>query len=145
MTDVPDPAVRKRSFEKVIPDSRTVAGVTAELSAGDYYVKRVVENPPTPDRTAAAINRYWDISGRKYDGLYPIDFHIVLSGQEIHDGGTVVSGHTDVAISVRAPTPPTRPDNGSTRNGRACTTASSRRWTATCLTSVPPGQRPCTR
>ncbi len=100
-TDGPVPAVRKRSFERVIPDSRTVAGVTAELSAGDYYVKRVVENPPTPDRTAAAINRYWDISGRKYEGLYPIDFHIVLSGQEIHDGGAVVSGRTDVAISVR--------------------------------------------
>ena len=99
-TDVP--AVRKKSFENVIPDSRTVAGVTAELSAGDYYVKRVVENPPTPDRTAAAINRYWDISGRKYEGLYPIDFHIVLSGQEIHEGGTVVAGRTDVAISVRA-------------------------------------------
>lgn len=101
-TDVSVLAVRKRSFERVIPDSRTVAGVTAELSAGDYYVKRVVENPPTPDRTAAAINRYWDISGRKYEGLYPIDFHIVLSGQEIHDGGSVVSGRTDVAISVRA-------------------------------------------
>ena len=101
-TDVPVLAARRRSFERVIPDSRTVAGVTAELSAGDYYVKRVVENPPTPDRTAAAVNRYWDISGRKYEGLYPIDFHIVLSGQEIHDGGTVVSGRTDVAISVRA-------------------------------------------
>ena len=101
-TDEPVLAARTRSFDSVIPDSRTVAGVTAELSAGDYYVKRVVENPPAPDRTAAAINRYWDISGRKYEGLYPIDFHIVLSGQEIHDGGTVVSGRTDVAISVRA-------------------------------------------
>jgi hypothetical protein len=71
------------------------------LSEGDYYVKRVVENPPLPGRTESVTNRYWDLSGRKYDGLYPIDFHLILTGQELHDGGRVTAGRTEMALSVR--------------------------------------------
>lgn len=92
---------RQRTFDLVVPDGATIAHVTAQLSEGDYYVKRVVENPPQPGRKASVVNRYWDISGRKYDGVYPIDFHLVLSGHEVHDGGTVTSGSTDMSLSVR--------------------------------------------
>ncbi|WP_433558353.1 hypothetical protein ACQPWY_07185 [Pseudonocardia xinjiangensis] len=89
------------SFDRVVPDSATLARVMDALSEGDYYVKRVVENPPQPGRTASVTNRYWDLSGRKYDGLYPIDFHLILSGQELHDGGRVTAGRTEMALSVR--------------------------------------------
>lgn len=88
-------------FDRVAPDGRTVARVTAELGAADYYVKRVVENPPKPGRKASVVNRYWDIAGRKYEGVYPIDFHLTLTGHEVHDGGTVVTGQTHVVLSVR--------------------------------------------
>ncbi|MDT0350304.1 hypothetical protein [Pseudonocardia charpentierae] len=93
--------VIQETFQTVIPNGATVARVTARLSDDDYYVKRVVENPPQPSKKASAVNRYWDISGRKYDGVYPIDFHLVLSGQEFHDGGIATSGRTEMALSVR--------------------------------------------
>lgn len=88
-------------FDRVVPDSATLACVMGALSEGDYYVKRVVENPPQPGRTESVVNRYWDLSGRKYDGLYPIDFHLILSGQELHDGGQVTAGRTEMALSIR--------------------------------------------
>jgi hypothetical protein len=47
------------------------------------------------------INRLWDIAGRKYDGVYPIDFHLSLTGYEVNEGGTTVSGRTEVSLSVR--------------------------------------------
>lgn len=96
----PDGEVRT-VFDRVVPDGRTVARVTAELSEGDYYVKRVVEDPAAPGRSPSIVSRYWDISGRKYAGLYPIDFHIVLSGQEHRVDGAVLSGRTEVERSVR--------------------------------------------
>ena len=37
--------------------------------------------------------------GRYYEGVYPIDFHLVLSGEEIHKGQEV-SGETSVMLSV---------------------------------------------
>lgn len=89
------------TFELVIPNSETVATLTAALSNGDYYIKRVVENPPQPGKRASVVHRYWDIAGRKYDGVYPIDFHLILTGDEVHDGGRVMSGRTSVSLSVR--------------------------------------------
>lgn len=97
----PIPKPHQRAFERVVPDAATVARVMTALSDGDYYVKRVVENPPLPGRTASAVNRYWDISGRKYEGVYPIDFHLVLSGHEMYEGASVTSGRTEMALSVR--------------------------------------------
>ena len=89
------------SFDLVVPNGETVARLASRLGEGGYYIKRVVENPPQPSKKAAVVNRYWDISGRKYDGVYPIDFHIILSGHEVHDGGSTVSGRTEMALSVR--------------------------------------------
>jgi hypothetical protein len=86
----------------VIPGGATVAAITAALADGGFYVKRVVENPPRPGRKPSMLNRYWDISGRRYDGLRPIDFHVTVTGHEIHDGAVITSGSTDMAVSMRA-------------------------------------------
>lgn len=87
-------------FEGVVPDHHTVALLTNNLSDEGYYVKRVVENPPQPGAKAGVLNRFWDIAGRMYDGVYPIDFHLVLTGEEVHDGPSL-TGTTTARLTVR--------------------------------------------
>jgi hypothetical protein len=94
------PKPEEERFEGVVPDYRTVALLTNTLSDEGYYVKRVVENPPQPGMKAGVLNRFWDIAGRLYDGVYPIDFHLVLTGEEVHDGPSP-SGTTTVGLTVR--------------------------------------------
>ncbi len=49
----------------------------------DIIVSRISEEPRRSSRAGAQIaNRSWDISGRKYAGVQPIDFHIVVSGDD---------------------------------------------------------------
>lgn len=69
----------------VIPDHRTVIDVTNSIS-DRYYVKRVIENPPRGGKRSEVTGRSWDIAGRHYSGVYPIDFHITMTGQEFYPG-----------------------------------------------------------
>jgi hypothetical protein len=86
----------------VIPGDETVIALTNAMSEEGYYVKRVIENPPRSGRRADLVQRYWDIAGRRYDGVYPIDFHIILTGEELHSGGIrPESGTTKVRIVVK--------------------------------------------
>lgn len=85
----------------VIPNDDMVIGLTNALSE-DYYVKRVIEHPPRSGGRADHVQRYWDIAGRRYDGVYPIEFHMVLTGEEIHHGGIrPVGGTTKITIVVQ--------------------------------------------
>jgi hypothetical protein len=85
----------------VIPNDDMVIRLTDSLSE-DYYVKRVIEHPPRSGGRADHVQRYWDIAGRRYDGVYPIEFHMVLTGEEIHRGGVrPVAGTTKIAIVVQ--------------------------------------------
>jgi hypothetical protein len=89
-------------FDGVIPDHETVIDLTNTLSDQGYYVKRVVENPPHSGGQANVIDRYWDIAGRRYDGVYPVDFHLVLTGDEVHHGHIrPQAGNTRVQITVQ--------------------------------------------
>jgi hypothetical protein len=86
----------------VIPDDETVIALTNAMSEEGYYVKRVIENPPRSGRRADLVQRYWDIAGRRYEGVYPIDFHVILTGEEVHSGGIrPESGTTKVRIVVK--------------------------------------------
>jgi hypothetical protein len=103
---VPDRAraadIQRREDEKfpdVVPDHRTVALLTNTLAAEGYYIIRVLENPAQSSSRPGALNRLWDLAGRYYEGVYPIDFHLVLSGEEIHKG-TNVTGETTVTLTV---------------------------------------------
>lgn len=90
------------AFEKVIPDHETVIDLTNELSLQGYYVKRVIENPPRSGARGNVVNRYWDIAGRRYDGVYPVDFHLVLTGEELHEGDIRAhAGNTMVRITAQ--------------------------------------------
>jgi hypothetical protein len=88
-------------FPAVIPSDETVIKLTNALSNQGYYVKLVIENPPRSGARANVVQRYWDIAGRHYDGVYPIDFRIVLTGEEIHRGGIhAESGSTRTTMTV---------------------------------------------
>ncbi|MBW4507276.1 MAG: hypothetical protein KME64_12285 [Scytonematopsis contorta HA4267-MV1] len=68
----------------VSPTYNAITLLTDAMSSHEYgfYVKQVIENKPTinPDRNL--VNRSWDILGRYYEGVYPIDFQINLLGFE---------------------------------------------------------------
>jgi len=71
---------------RVVPGDETVITLTNAMSEEGYYVKHVIENPPRSGKRAELIQRYWDIAGRRYEGVYPIDFHIILTGEEVYSG-----------------------------------------------------------
>jgi hypothetical protein len=86
----------------VVPGDETVIALTNAMSEAGYYVKHVIENPPRSGRRADLVQRYWDIAGRRYEGVYPIDFHIILTGEEVHSGDIrPESGTTKVRIVVK--------------------------------------------
>jgi len=86
----------------VIPDEEAVIALTNAMSEEDYYVKHVIENPPRSGRRANELQRYWDIKGRRYIGVYPVEFHIILTGEEVHAGGIRPDGgSTQVRIVVK--------------------------------------------
>ena len=86
-----------KEFRGLIPDDDTVIRLTNFLSKQGYYIKRIIENPRRSGPRANLIRRYWDIAGRHYAGVYPIDFHIILTGEEIHHGGIRAHGGTTKA------------------------------------------------
>jgi hypothetical protein len=99
-----DPEIPEtEDFPGVIPDHETVVALTNALSDEQYYVKRVIENPARTSGKAHVVNRYWDIAGRWYDGVYPIDFSLSLTGEELHNGDIrAQAGNTKVRLSVHA-------------------------------------------
>jgi hypothetical protein len=92
---------RSASFD-VVPNDETVIELTNAMSEHGYYVKRVIENPPRSGNKADVVQRYWDIAGRRYYGVWPLDFHLVVTGEEFH-GGNIRPAHgtTTVRIVVR--------------------------------------------
>ncbi len=67
---------------EVVPDSHTIRELVKSFSSSEIYVQRIIENVPQPSRADAKImNRFWMIVGRRYDGVYPIDFRVVVTGK----------------------------------------------------------------
>jgi hypothetical protein len=93
---------RRAEFAGVVPDSRVIIKLTNAISKDDYYVKSVVEHAPYRDDSRAdVLNRVWDIAGRFYTGVFPIDFDINVSGVEIQGASGVAAGKTDVQVTVK--------------------------------------------
>jgi hypothetical protein len=89
-------------FAGVIPDDATMTDLTNAMSDQGYYVKRVIENPPRSGGRANVVNRIWDVAGRRYDGVYPVDFHLVLTGEEIGRGDIrAQTGNAKVHLTVQ--------------------------------------------
>jgi hypothetical protein len=95
--------------QAAVPDSALVTRILDKISDQEFYVKRIIENPThTSKEGAHKIHHYWDISGRKYDGVYPMDFHFVLAGEEEARGvgnlkviASVQGAVTDEAMAQR--------------------------------------------
>lgn len=103
--DHPDDRAQQRhradEFHGVVPDYRTVAEVTNAVSMSGYYVKSVVEHPPyRDDGRPGVVNRVWDITGRLYTGLFPVDFDINLRGEDVAAAGGR-SGKTAAQVTVK--------------------------------------------
>lgn len=85
-----------------IPGDDTVIALTNALAQNGFYIKRVTENPPRSGGRADTVHRVWDIVGRHYEGVHPIDFHLVLTGEEVHRGDVrPETGSTKIRIAVR--------------------------------------------
>jgi hypothetical protein len=75
---------RADDFHGVVPDYATVAAVTKAVSEDNFYVRGVFEHLPyRDDGRPGVVNRVWDIAGRLYIDVFPIDFDINLRGDEI--------------------------------------------------------------
>ena len=108
---VPDPRRRAEDEERkplecpdLIPDYSTVRRLVNATVQDDptLYIKRIIENAPTPGKRAETQSRSWDIAGRRYDGVYPISFEIRLAGEEIFAGGNKPErGASSITINVR--------------------------------------------
>ena len=88
--------------EQVVPDNTMITALTNAISEDGFYVKRIIENPPRTSKTDAHItNRYWDVAGRFYEGVYPIDFHLVFTGEEVHGRSRPYLGKTQIDFVVQ--------------------------------------------
>jgi hypothetical protein len=93
---------RLAEFAGVVPDSGVIIKLTNAVSKDDYYVKSVVEHAPFRDDSRAdVLNRVWDIAGRFYTGVFPVDFDINVSGVEFQGASGVAAGKTDVRVTVK--------------------------------------------
>lgn len=93
---------RSQVVSGAVPDYRAIIALTDTLSADarKYYVKGVVEHPSKTRGARAHTDRAWDITGRYYEGVYPIDFHIAISGEETSGGPGRRSGKSLLKVST---------------------------------------------
>jgi hypothetical protein len=96
----PDGPAESRRFPGKRPDQHLVAALVKLLSEQRYLVKSVVENPPRPGRGVGVQHRVWDITGRRYRGLYPIDFRITVTGDDAELSSAAPST-TSIRLVVR--------------------------------------------
>lgn len=89
----------KDNFPGVIPNYETVIQLTNALSEDGYYVKHLIEHQPhRHEGRVHVVNRGWDVAGRWYEGVFPVDFHITLKG---HEDTQSSIGNTEVKVMVR--------------------------------------------
>jgi hypothetical protein len=97
---VPDDGRAADQFDGLRPDYRTVAELTNAISADGYYVKTVVADRPKRDAVRRTIERSWDITGRWYEGVFPINFIINLHGTEPQNNAAGRAAWTFVKVTV---------------------------------------------
>ncbi|MCB0064157.1 MAG: hypothetical protein KDE19_18670, partial [Caldilineaceae bacterium] len=86
-------------YQGVILTHQMVTKLTQRLNETGAYVKRVVENPARTDKTNANVtNHFWDLVGRSYEGHYPIDFHLVLTGKQDREQNDASSVSSEIHV-----------------------------------------------
>src|SRR5262249_48864835 len=90
-------------FRGVIPDNATIIELTNELSDEGYYIKCITKNSPRIGPDANLLSRCWYIEVRRYIGVFPIDFHLTLMGEEEYLTGIRARvGNTIAQLTVRS-------------------------------------------
>jgi hypothetical protein len=86
----------------VIPNHNVIIKLTDAISEDGYYVKSVVEHAPyRDDSRTSVVNHVWDIGGRFYEGIFPIDFGIHVRGEEFQEVAGPYAGNTTVQVTVK--------------------------------------------
>jgi hypothetical protein len=89
-------------FVGVVPNPDVIIQLTNAISKDDYYVKSVTEHAPyRDDSRAGVLTHVWDIAGRLYTGVFPVDFDIHVRGEEIQGASEVPMGTTYVQVTVK--------------------------------------------
>jgi hypothetical protein len=91
-------------YDGTPPNAKTVTALSDRLSRsdGDYYIKSIVEEPPQRSGVEGVNNRLWNLHGRWYDGVWPVDFHISLMGEERAASGVEeAAGRTKVKLKTK--------------------------------------------
>ena len=85
----------------MVPGDETVIALTNAMAK--KAMRQVCDRESASQRAAGGSGAaFWDIAGRWYEGVYPIDFHIILIGEEVHSGDIrPESGTTKVRIVVK--------------------------------------------
>jgi hypothetical protein len=95
-----DKLAETRSFPGTRPDQHLVVQLVRQLSDHRYLVKSVAENPARPGRGVGVQNRVWDVTGRRYRGVHPIDFRLTITGDDAETGSPNTST-TSIRLIVR--------------------------------------------
>ncbi|MFJ7218659.1 hypothetical protein [Amycolatopsis sp. NPDC098790] len=99
--DSPEEYPESREFLDVVPDHDTLIALTNAMSKSGYYVKWVIGHPPSGHHDGS-FNRAWDIGGRIYEGVFPVDFYVGLTGEEMHGvDHHAMAGNSRVRLSVK--------------------------------------------
>lgn len=89
------------NFPGIVPNHDSIIQLTNELARNKFYIQRVVEEFPRTGQRAQQVNRSWDITGRYYNHIYPIDFHLIVSGEEWYSTKEIPeNGNTKIALNV---------------------------------------------
>lgn len=80
-------------------DHLLITTLTESLTKADLYVRQVVEHPARVAKTGGQTTKhYWDITGRAYIGVYPIDFHLALASAEHNEWSNKTRTTVDLKI-----------------------------------------------
>lgn len=84
------------------PDHHLLRNLLDRLVSEKIYVKEVVEEPPRASQANAQVrNHLWDVMGRAYLGVYPIEVHLTATGSEVYqDAPGSSGGQATVSLTI---------------------------------------------
>lgn len=70
-------------LSEVRPDHRTAIEISHKLTEGSFYIFDIAESIFTPSDRSAEQNRIWEIRGRYFLNVAPLDFQIKVEGADL--------------------------------------------------------------
>ena len=93
----------KSAIRGVRPDHGAAIEVAQLLTKAGYYVYEVRESSFVPPDQQAALNRSWQLFGRHFSNLTPLEFQVSLEGVDVRrDGTDDTSAITDISVTAQA-------------------------------------------